>query len=175
MLCFFLNRKQVIWSFIDFFKVWEQSGVKMPDPVRHDWVKIKGTWFDIAMVWHSQIFVMLVEWLSWKKSVYPEKKYDTRQKKECSLSLDWRCRQISVMSYVERRNWMSDADSLILFTDFIHWFEWFKDLPRLPIIYVAPVVCWTPSRQPAIEGGHAIKHVITGQSLTLFWQNYTPM
>ena len=32
---------------------------------------------------------------------------------------------------------------------------------RLPIIYVAHVVCWTPSRQPAIEG-----HVITGQ----IWQ-----
>ena len=31
---------------------------------------------------------------------------------------------------------------------------------------VAHVVCWTPSRQPAIEGGHATKHVITGQ----IWQ-----
>jgi len=35
----------------------------------------------------------------------------------------------------------------------------------LPIIYVAHVVCWTPSRQPAIEGGHAAKHVITGHQV----------
>jgi len=37
---------------------------------------------------------------------------------------------------------------------------------RLQMIYLAHVVCWTPSRQPAIEGGHTAKHVITGQ----IWQ-----
>ena len=43
---------------------------------------------------------------------------------------------------------------------------------RLPIIYVAHVVCWTPSRQPAIEGEHATKHVITGQVWQGSRENY---
>ena len=43
---------------------------------------------------------------------------------------------------------------------------------RLPIFYVAHVVCWTPSRQPAVEGGHATKHVITGQNVDRLMMNH---
>ena len=33
---------------------------------------------------------------------------------------------------------------------------------RLPIIYEAHMVCWTPPGQPAVEGRHAAIHDVTG-------------
>jgi len=50
---------------------------------------------------------------------------------------------------------------------------------RLPIIYVAHVICWTPCRQPAVGVRHTAKHVLSGQiwqgsrESDIFWQNYT--
>jgi len=43
---------------------------------------------------------------------------------------------------------------------------------RLAFIYVVHIVCWKPSRKPAIEGGHAAKHVITGQIWQRSRENY---